>query len=320
MGIGAGSGDRVGRDRTAYAVTLPEAWSYRLRGYASCGVVVPLTRLRFRRRGRTADAVTLPGVRKPNRVSDGDRAPSGKARGILELANVFHDRVEVGFPSHQAHASAPRPLSSMPWPATIFGLMRVERATGPRLELLHDLSRCAIWSRHHGVDMLHSATDGMEAPAATPADRCNGDFHGPTVGARQRDCRRLQAPGDRSPEAVRWSPVVATRIRPAPFIASKPRSVGRPREEERQRIGADDRSRFGSHAMSVRAYTFGCKPMRPVGRDRTAYAVTLPEAWSYRLRGYAYGGQEAQSRKRWDRGGVRRSRWPRSYRLRGYAS
>ena len=198
--------------------------------------------------------------------------------GILALANVSHRRVEVGLRPYQSHASAPRPSSRLPRPLATFGLPGVERTTRPGLELLHDLSRREIRGRHHGVDVLRAAVDGMQTPAPKTADSCDGDFDGAAFRIRQRDARRLQTQGDRSPEAVLGSPLAATRIGPAACVARKPRSVCCPREEERDRIGADDRSGFGSHAGSVRVYTLACQAEigAGVGRDRNAYAVTLP--------------------------------------------
>jgi hypothetical protein len=179
--------------------------------------------------------------------------------GILELANVVHDRVEVGLRSDQSHASAPRPSPLRPRALAIVGLPGVERTTRPGLKLLHDLSGREIRTRHHGVDVLRAAVDGMEAPTPKTAGRCDGDFDGAAFRIRQRDARRLQTPGDRSPEAVLWSPLATTRIGPAARVARKPRSVGCPCEEERQHIGADDRSGFGSHGVCVRTYTHRCQ-------------------------------------------------------------
>jgi len=216
-----------------------------------------------------------------------------EAAGILALTNVFHHRVEVGLRSYQSHASAPRPSPPMLRAFTIVKLSLIERTTRPCLELLHDLSRREIRDRHDDVDVLRAAVDGMQIPAPKTADSCDGDFDGAAFRIRQRDARRLQTPGDRSPEAVLGSPLAATGIGPAAWVARKPRSVGCPREEERDRIGADDRSGVGSHATSVRAYTLACQAeigagvgrdrsayvvTLPAGRDRTAYAVTLPEA------------------------------------------
>jgi len=204
---------------------------------------------------------------------------SDEAAGILALTHVSHHRVEVGLRPHESHASAPRPPPSTRLLMEAFGPPRVECSTRPRLELLHHLSRRVSRRRHHGVDVLHSAVDGVRAPSPEAADCCDAVLDRNAISRRQRDTRPRQTPGDRSPEAFRRRSMAAARIGPAAFITGKPRSVGRPREKERDRIGADDGSRGRFHERSVPTYTIQCQAGvgAGFGRDRTAYAVTLPE-------------------------------------------
>ena len=206
---------------------------------------------------------------------------SDEAAGILALANVSHHRVEVGLRPHESHASAPRPPPSTRLLMEAFGPPRVECSTRPRLELLHHLSRRVSRRRHHGVDVLHSAVDGVRAPSPEAADCCDAVLDRNAISRRQCDTRPRQTPSDRGPQTVRRSPMEAARIGPAAFIAGKPRSVGRPCQKERDRVGSDDGSRVGLHDGSVQMCTHLCQAGigAGFGRDRTAYAVTLPE-WS----------------------------------------
>jgi hypothetical protein len=166
------------------------------------------------------------------------------ARRILSLAHIVNERLQsflvVDVPP--ASALCPPVLANgrvglgMTGGRAHLCLIPLFQASGaPRFELLASLVRIAIRRDHH-MDVVRSAVDGVESPAANTAVVRDRRFDQPALLVVEptrrfrHACRRL-ALDDRIRQ-----PHSHAVLNPTTLVAGQPCSVSRPGQKERERL------------------------------------------------------------------------------------
>jgi len=226
---------------------------------------------------------------------------ASRSRSVLAFHDVLDDPLQTAFVKDQTRAATSRPAAAVRQPCGR------ERSTGPSLELFENELRLRVGGRHDHMHVLDAALAGVDHPTASAAGHIDRIPYATTLGGRQ--CQRGigHRPHDRGVEnLIGWTKITAA-FHPAAWIPRKPRSVGCPRQEVRDRARVANAADVIRHNRSVRANSHTVE-----GQDGGILSAA-PEA----LRPSACTGShplpvKAQRRKAWDAAKTdAASRWPR---------